>query len=129
MEREFSFRLESIVRGHNVYKSVWTPFNGEILPLSIEDGNEHDSFAVAVLKDTVIVGHAPRELSRVFYFFLRHDGSINAEITGHRKFGCGLEVPCWYTLTGKPKFGEAEWSFPPECITNAKYHSNLCYYR
>ena len=71
--------------------------------LRIEDGNEQDSFTVAVIKNN-IVGHAPRQFSRVFYFFLSHDGTIDAEITEHRKFGCGLEVPCLYTLTGKPKF-------------------------
>ena len=96
---EFSFRLESVIRGHHVYKTVWTPFLGETLPLGVEGGNSHDSYAVAILKDSEIVGHAPGELSRIFYFFLSHDGSIEAEVTGHRKFGRGLEVPCWYTLT------------------------------
>ena len=100
---DFSFSLESVIRGHHIYKTVWTPFTGEILTLTIEEGNENDPFAVAVMKDSV-VGHAPRELARVFFFFLRHDGSISAEVVGHRKFGCGLEVPCKYTLQGKPKY-------------------------
>ena len=101
---EFTYQVESVIRGHHIYKTVWTPFIGETLSLRIEDGNEQDSFAVAVIKNDNIVGHAPRQFSRVFYFFLSHDGTIDAEITGHRKFGCGLEVPCLYTLTGKPKF-------------------------
>ena len=87
-----------------MYKTVWTPFIGETLSLRIEDGNEQDYFAVAVIKNDNIVGHTPRQFSRVLYFFLSHDGTIDAEITGHRKFGCSLEVPCLYTLTGKPKF-------------------------
>ena len=33
----------SIVRGHHVYKSVWTPYIGEVLPVQEELGNEHDS--------------------------------------------------------------------------------------
>ncbi len=37
-----------------------------------------DPYSVSVLKDAAIVGHAPRA-----EFFLRHDGTINAEITGH----------------------------------------------
>ena len=45
-----------------------------------------------------------RHLSRVFYFFLRHGGTITTEVTGHRRYGCGLEVPSLYTLTRKPKF-------------------------
>ena len=87
-----------------MYKASWTPTIGELLPLSVEGGNEHDNYAVAVLKNGDTVGHAPRELSRIFYFFLSHDGTIEAEVAGHRKFGHGLEVPCWYTLTGKPKY-------------------------
>ena len=45
----------SVIRGHHVYKSVWTPEVGE--ELSTEDGNEHDKYAVAVIKDGYVVGH------------------------------------------------------------------------
>ena len=58
---------------------------------------------LAFFKNSVVVGHAPREVSKIFYYFMQHGGSITVEITGHRKFGNGLEVPCSYTLTGKPK--------------------------
>ena len=101
---DFAYEFSSIVRGHHVYKSVWTPSIGETLPLSADAGNEHDAYAVGVSKESVLVGHAPREVSRIFYYFLQHDGSISAEITGHRKFGYGLEVPCCYKLPGKPKY-------------------------
>lgn len=74
------------------------------MQVAVEDGNIHDSHAVAVLKGIEVVGHVPKEVCRIFYFFLNHDGSIEAKVTGHRKFGCGLEVPCRYTLTGKPKY-------------------------
>ena len=61
--------------------------------------------AVAILKDGgVVAGHIPRSFSRTFYFFLRHGGSIECKLTGHRKFEIGLEVPCMYTLSGKPKY-------------------------
>lgn len=101
---EFSFQLESVIRGHHVFKSVWTPFIGETLPLNVEEGNGHDIHAVAIMKDSAVVGHVPREISRVFYFFLTHDGTISAEVIGHRRFGRGLEVPCYYILQGKPKY-------------------------
>ena len=32
-----------------MYKTVWTPFIGEELPLKAEDGNSHDEHAVAVM--------------------------------------------------------------------------------
>ena len=101
---DFACEFASIIRGHHVYNSVWTPAIGETLPLGADDGSEHDAYAVGIFKDSAVVGHAPREVSRIFYYFLQHGGSISAEITGHRKFGHRLEVPCCYKLTGKPKY-------------------------
>ena len=45
-----SFRIESTVRGHHVYKASWSPYIGEKLPVQCEVNNIHDDFAVAVLK-------------------------------------------------------------------------------
>lgn len=42
----------------------------------IEDANEHDHFAVAVLKDDDIMSQVPCTLPRI----LRHDVSINCEV-------------------------------------------------
>ena len=71
----------------------------------MEERNEEDRYAVAILKDGgVVVGHVPHSFSRTFYFFLGQGGSIECKITGHRKFGNGLEVPCMYTLSGKLKY-------------------------
>ena len=53
---------ESVVRGHHVYKAVWTPLIGEELPIFPEPGNVHDKRAVSV-----IVGHVPREISGEAY--------------------------------------------------------------
>ena len=41
---------------------------------------------MAVKKDSSVAGHAPRELSRMFSFFLRHDGNISTAVAGPRKF-------------------------------------------
>ena len=59
---------ESVVRGHLIYKEVWSPVVGELLPFLQESINVHDRRAV--FRDVNIVGHAPRELSRIFWFFL-----------------------------------------------------------
>lgn len=61
------FVLDSVIRGHHIYKSIWTPCLGEVLQAEVEDGNSEDQYAVAVSKGSVIVGHVPRELSRTFY--------------------------------------------------------------
>ena len=94
---------ESMIRGHHIYKSVWSPILGEIMSVDREHGNLHDRYAVCLLKGGSIVGHVPRELAKYFWFFLAHGGTIICEVSGSRKHGKGLEVPCTYTFVGKEK--------------------------
>ena len=96
--------LDSVVRGHHVYKQDWQPNEGEELRVEREEGNAHDSHAISIIKDSAVVGHLPIELSRIFWHFIRHGGVVTCEITGHRKKGKGLEVPCRYMFTGRRKF-------------------------
>lgn len=70
-----------------VTDSQWTPCTGEVLSVQEESENEHDVYAVGVIKSGTIIGHVPREVSKTF--FLRHGGIISCKITGHRKFGLG----------------------------------------
>ena len=78
--------MESVVRGHHVYKRIWTPRVGEQLQLKHEEDNSNDVRAVAIAKDGIIVGHLPRELARTVCFFKR-GGTGRCEITGKRKKG------------------------------------------
>ena len=74
---------QSFVRGHHEYCATWTPVAGEELLLRRQPENEHDQFAVAVLKDEEIAGHVPRDISRIVFFFLSHDGNVGfCNITG-----------------------------------------------
>ena len=76
------------MRGHHVYKTTWSPAIGQVLQVGAEDSNAYDTYAVATcLRDTV-VGHMPRELSRIAWHFLQHNGHISCEIifTGRRKY-------------------------------------------
>ena len=86
-----------------MYKSIWIPVVGECLGVAREEANHHDHYAVPVMKDSTIVGHVPREYSRTFNFFIIHGGGVSCELTGSRKLGVGLEVPCIYKLTGKER--------------------------
>jgi len=63
------------------------------------------------------VGHVPREISRKFWHFLRHGGRSTCEITGRRKCGNGLEVPCVYRFVGKRKLIEKLEDLLPPDIT------------
>ena len=86
---ESSWLTNSVVRGHHVYKNVWTPSIGERLQLRRQDDNDYDNHAVSVVKAKTIVGHVPREMLRTFWHFIMHGGSIRCEITGRRTLGEG----------------------------------------
>ena len=94
---------ESVICGHHIYKSEWSLRVSEIVSVDCEHGNIHDHHAVCLLKGSWIIGHAPRELVKYFWFFLGHGGTITCEVTGSRKHGKGLEVPCIYTFGGKER--------------------------
>ena len=53
------YEKASVVKGHHVYKAVWTPFLGEELSVQPEDHNDHDEHAIAVTRDGY-VDIAPR---------------------------------------------------------------------
>ena len=72
---------ESVVRGHHIYKRVWSPIIGEVLELLREEESEHDRFAVYLLKPgAVTVGHVPRELSCKIWHFLWHGWVAGASV-------------------------------------------------
>ena len=92
------FTFDSAVRGYHVYKVVWKPTIGKKLEADQELGNEADKFAVKVVKNNEIVGHLPREYSRILWYFIARGGKICVEVTGRRRH-CkelcgGMEIPC-----------------------------------
>ena len=88
LNRSMELRVENVIRGHHVYKRIWTPRLGEQLTLAPESDNDHDRRAVAVLKGSTVIGHVPRSLSRIVWYFLRRGGIVS----GNRRKGFGLEV-------------------------------------
>ena len=104
MESELT--LDSCIRGHHVYKNVWTPIMGEQLSCKRETGNNKDRYAVAVLQDRNTVGHLPRKISAACSLFLQRGGSIRCIVTGERCYSSdlpqgGLEVPCMLRFNGQ----------------------------
>ena len=57
-----SFRIESTIRGHHVFKEIWTPHINENLEVTADHGNVFDIHSVAAWKGGQVVGHVPREL-------------------------------------------------------------------
>lgn len=99
---------ELCVRGYHVYKEIWTAVLGETLPCVRETSNEKDRYAVAVIKDSNIVGHLPKKISSVSSLFLRRGGTITCTVTGRRRCSVdlvqgGLEIPCILTFRANKK--------------------------
>ena len=46
----------------------------------------------------------PCEISRVLGIFIHHGGNVSCRVSGRRKLGHGLDVPCTYILERKKKF-------------------------
>ena len=116
-----SCEFDSCIRGYHVYRSIWTPTNGEVLVCARETGNRHDPFSVKVIKSATIVGHLPKRISSTCSLFLRMGGSISCEVTGPKQYSAdliqgGLEIPCRLMLSSSTK----------ELIEKAKKLLGLC---
>ena len=76
MRWKFVFEVEfsSVMRGHHVYKSVWSPTVGDTLTCSKDErkkAKEHDEYVIGTYleADNKLVGHVPMELSSLFTHF------------------------------------------------------------
>ena len=70
--KQKQYDLDSFVRGYHAYMDIWTPkFGDENLFLKSENENTHDKFAVAILLEEQIVGHVPKNLSKIFHQFMK----------------------------------------------------------
>ena len=100
--------IESFIRGYHEYKDTWQPIVGEVLVLKREPTNDKDSLAVCIEKHGQVVGHVPRNLAPlIFYFLLRDVNKGMVEIVGqpvNRGAGMGMEVPCVDHLFGPKKY-------------------------
>lgn len=99
------FIVESCVRGYHYYQNIWDPVINEALTCAREDSNPHDRYAVAVYKDTRVVGHVARKISTMAYLFLRKGGAISCVVTGTRRYSHdlpqgGMEIPCLLKFRG-----------------------------
>ena len=78
-----TFCLNLFVRGHHIYKDIWSSVHGEKLHCKRKINNVHDLCAVSVIKDrTGIVGHLPKQISTPCHLILREGGSISCIVNG-----------------------------------------------
>ena len=65
-----TFQVEKCVRGHHIYKDVWSPSLGEVLQCTRELDNTKDRYAVAVVRRSTVVGHIPHKIAAASALFL-----------------------------------------------------------
>ena len=100
--------VTSGIHGFHIYQDIWTPFIGKSLICTIEDGNRHDRYAVAVLKSAEAVCHVPCMILYTFSSFLRKCGIMKCTCSGgklvlfKRPRTRRIGVPCRYTFKGPP---------------------------
>ena len=106
-------KISSWIRGFHVYNNWWTPTYGEILPLQPELENAQDKNAVAVLKESRVIGHITFHLANtknrtgiVTHFISKPTNQGSVEVCGkavNRGGGLGMEIPCVYIFDGPRK--------------------------
>ena len=106
--KEKRYTFNSFVRGYYAYIDSWDPKVGDKnLELVPEEDNQHDDFAVAIKSEDRIVGHVPKNLSKIMNRFTKIPScSLRGKVTGKRMnkgAGYGLEIPVVYELIGPEK--------------------------
>ena len=104
IEKEFS--TECCVRGHHVYQSKWEANVGSELTVCKETrpgALVEDKYAMALKYGDVTVGHVPKFLSKITYFYMKSGGEVSVRITGKRQHTKdlpqgGMELPAMYTF-------------------------------
>ena len=79
MAQKYQVFIEASVRGYHAHFKDATVFIGEDLTCEREPDNAFDKYAVE-MKDEAghMVGHVPKELSKIFNKFFRDYGEIEA---------------------------------------------------
>ena len=100
LEREFS--AACCIRGYHVYN--WTQWTAEIGSIFTSKPEKRpgtlvkDKYAIAIISNNEIVGHVPKFLSKLTFFFLKHGATLTVKVTGERRYSFdllqgGMEIP------------------------------------
>ena len=71
-----SFEFDNCVRGHHIYKDVWTPVVNDGLNYRREEENVSDPYTVAIIKSGNIVGHTPCWMSTACSLFIQKGSAV-----------------------------------------------------
>ena len=71
----------------------WTAEIGSILTSEPEErpgALVEDRYAIAIISNNQTVGHVPKFLSKLAFFFLKHGGTLTVKVTGERRYSFDL---------------------------------------
>ena len=100
VEKEFT--VQCCIRGYHTYQAQWNAEVGAKLntaPDTRPAALVEDKYAIAVKHDEQTVGHVPKFLSKLtFFFFLQHGGKVIIKVNGPKRYSVdlkqgGMEVP------------------------------------
>ena len=88
------FEIDTYVKGHLIYKVIWTPEIGESLDAQIEPNNPADKRVVYKRKSGKVVGHlttgSTGRFAKTLFFYLKGDPYSKAKtITSERRCNLG----------------------------------------
>ena len=108
--REFS--VACCIRGYHIYNwAQWTAEIGSILtsePEKRPSALVEDRYAIAIISNNQTVGHVPKFLSKLTFFFLKHGGTLTVKVTGERRYSFdlaqgGMEIPVEFIYNSEKK--------------------------
>ena len=92
LAREFS--AVCCIRGYHIYNwTQWTAEIGSILTSKPEKrlgALVEDKYAIAIISNSQTVGHVPKFLSKLTFFFLKHGATLTVKLTGERRYSFDL---------------------------------------
>ena len=129
---EKELEVECCVTGHHVYESHWDAKTGSNLKPCHEKRPSalvEDKYAMALILNDTTVGHIPKFLSKITYFFLKLAGDLVVKITGQRRYSRdldqgGMELPGTYVFTST----DAEMHAKPQMLvkkTMEQYNNKI----
>ena len=110
VEKEFT--VQCCIRGYHTYQAQWNAEVGAKLntaPDTRPAAIVEDKYATAVKHEEQTVGHVPKFLSKLIFFFLKHGGKVIIKVNGPKRYSVdlkqgGMEVPaefCFKTCNEK----------------------------
>ena len=93
------FEMSCGIRCYQLYCNNWDAMIGEEVWCVREPYNESDRYAVAVIKDDIVITYLPRNITWVCSLFLCR-GGVLCTVTGSRRYSANLSQggPAYFDL-------------------------------